>query len=271
MQATRSTRCVSGNSSRKLPWVRCRVASARAAALRDDAGLRAVWAETVQREGTRALFKGMSSPLLSSSVCNALCFHTYAATGRFLSGSDAGPRTYMQTFAAGCTAGAATTVLVTPIEVLKIRLQVQRGRAQGPLALAASILQTEGLRGLFRGTGVTLLRDTPSTGLYYAVYEASRNAAGGRGAGTDLATLLAGALAGVCSWLSIYPLDVIKSRMQASPGRYASMLDCARRSLREEGPAVFSRGLPACLLRAALVNAAIFGGYEAALELLQAL
>jgi hypothetical protein len=34
---------------------------------------------------------------------------------------------------------------------------------------------------------------------------------------------------------------------------------------------VFSRGLPACLLRAALVNAAIFGGYEAALELLQAL
>jgi solute carrier family 25 carnitine/acylcarnitine transporter 20/29 len=226
----------------------------------------------VQREGSRALFKGMSSPLLSSSVCNALCFHTYAATGRFLSGSDAGPRSYTHTFAAGCTAGAATTVLVTPIEVLKIRLQVQRGRAQGPLALAASIVSQEGLRGLFRGTGVTLLRDTPSTGLYYAVYEvASRNAAGGRGAGTDAATLLAGALAGVCSWLSIYPVDVLKSRMQASPGSYSSMLDCARRSFCEEGPAVFSRGLPACLLRAALVNAAIFGGYEAALELLQAL
>ena len=163
---------------------------------------------------------------------------------------------------------------MTPIDVLKIRLQVQRGTAQGfhgPLALAANILATEGVRGLFRGAGVTLLRDTPSTGLYYLIYEASRDAAGGRGAGTDAATLCAGALAGVASWASIYPLDVIKSRMQASPGRYSSVMDCARRSLREEGPAVFARGLPACLLRAALVNAAIFGGYEAGIELLQAL
>jgi solute carrier family 25 carnitine/acylcarnitine transporter 20/29 len=224
----------------------------------------------VQREGARALFKGMSSPLLSSSVCNALCFHTYAATGRFLS-DVAGPRTYSHAFVAGCAAGAATAVLVTPIEVLKIRLQVARGRALGPLALAANILSTEGVRGFFRGTWATLLRDTPSTGIYYVVYEASRDAAGGRGAGTDAATLCAGALAGVCSWVSIYPVDVVKSRMQASPGRFAGMLDCARRSLKEEGPAVFARGLPACLLRAALVNAAIFGGYEAGLELLSAL
>ena len=218
----------------------------------------------------RALFKGMSSPLLTSSVCNALCFHTYAATLRNL--SDTGPRTYRHVFFAGCAAGAATTVLVTPIEVLKIRLQVQKGRrAQGPLALAANILSTEGVRGLFRGTGVTLLRDTPSTGVYYAMYEFSRNAFGERGTGTDAATLCAGALAGVLSWASIYPLDVIKSRMQASPGRYSGMTDCALHSFREEGAAVFTRGLPACLLRAALVNAAIFGGYEAGVELLQAL
>ena len=224
----------------------------------------------MRQEGTRALFKGMSSPLVTSSVCNALCFHTYAATLRQLSDAG-GPRTYTHVFFAGCAAGAATTVLVTPIEVLKIQLQVQKGRAQGPLALAARIVSTEGVRGLFRGTGVTLLRDSPSTGVYYAAYEAARNAAGERRAGTDAVTLCAGALAGVLSWTSIYPIDVVKSRLQATPGRYAGMLDCALRSFREEGPAVFTRGLPACLLRAALVNAAIFGGYEAGMEILGAL
>ena len=79
-------------------------------------------------------------------------------------------------------------------------------------------------------------------------------------AGADAATLLAGGAAGVASWASIYPLDVLKSRLQASPGRYAGLWDCARRSVRDEGWGVLSRGLTACLLRAAVVNAAIFGG-----------
>ena len=235
------------------------------------AGLHAVWAATVQQEGVRALFKGMSGPLATSAIGNAICFHAYHATGRLITGTDAGPSTYAGMFVAGCAAGAATTVLVTPVDVLKIRSQVHVGKVQGPLALMASILSREGVRGLYRGVGVTFLRDTPSTGIYYASYEAARDAAGNRGAGTDAATLCAGALAGVLSWLSIYPLDVVKSRIQASPGRYAGLLDCARTSLREEGPAVFARGLPACLLRAALVNAAIFGGYEAGIELLRTL
>jgi hypothetical protein len=90
--------------------------------------------------------------------------------------------------------------------------------------------------------------------------QAAREALGGRGAGADGATLLAGGAAGVASWASIYPLDVVKSRVQAAPGRYAGWVDCARQSVRSEGWSVLTRGLSACLLRAALVNAAIFGG-----------
>jgi solute carrier family 25 carnitine/acylcarnitine transporter 20/29 len=90
--------------------------------------------------------------------------------------------------------------------------------------------------------------------------QAAREALGGRCAGADGATLLAGGAAGVASWASIYPLDVIKSRLQAAPGRYAGFADCLRRSVRDEGWRVLTRGLSACLLRAALVNASIFGG-----------
>jgi solute carrier family 25 carnitine/acylcarnitine transporter 20/29 len=54
---------------------------------------------------------------------------------------------------------------------------VRVGRAGGgPLALAAAIVRREGPLGLYRGAGITFLRDTPSAGVYYVVYEARRTA-----------------------------------------------------------------------------------------------
>ena len=60
-------------------------------------------------------------------------------------------------------------------------------------------------------------------------------------------------------WVATYPLDVIKSRMQAfPPGTYNGFLDCAMKSLRAEGPGVFVRGLEMALLRAFPLHASIF-------------
>jgi len=82
----------------------------------------------------------------------------------------------------------------------------------------------------------------------------------------------AGALAGSIAWASIYPLDTIKSAVQAAPegslqSRYAS-LSIARDILRRHGPAYFFRGFGACILRAAPVNAVIWPVYEETLRLL---
>lgn len=44
------------------------------------------------------------------------------------------------------------------------------------------------------------------------------------------------------------------------------IIHCFQVSVREEGYSVLVRGLKACLLRAFLVNAAIFGGYESTME-----
>jgi hypothetical protein len=98
-----------------------------------------VWAATLAGEGVAALFKGMSSPLATAALQNAVCFHTYAAASRALSPaapvtSDAGAAaagrqpllSYTRVFVAGCAAGAATTLLVTPVDLLKTQLQVRR-------------------------------------------------------------------------------------------------------------------------------------------------
>lgn len=81
--------------------------------------------------------------------------------------------------------------------------------------------------------------------------------------------LLCGGIAGVVTWASVFPLDVIKTRLQAQTigdnGRPESQVLLERRSLssfqiaketyRAEGVKAFYRGLGVCSVRAFIVNA----------------
>jgi solute carrier family 25 carnitine/acylcarnitine transporter 20/29 len=227
--------------------------------------------------GARAWFRGSGMPLSSAALQNALCFHSYGHASRALQSADsAAPLSLPRVFMAGCVGGAVQTAVITPVDLIKIRLQLQTARPGapgyvGPLGQARRVLAGGGgLAALYRGTAITLIRDIPSHGVYFAAFEWAREALepGCRGAGraseSAAAVWAAGGIAGAVSWITVYPFDVIKSRIQASgPGTYASWMDCAVKSWRAEGPHVFVRGLNATLARAFIVNGAIFSAYEA--------
>ena len=125
---------------------------------------------------------------------------------------------------------------------------------QGGIRTAATLAKEHGLlKGWFTGTGATVAREIPQCAVYFLTYDSIRRAcekAAGPGCETA-GIVLAGGSAGVVQWVATYPLDVIKSRMQAfPPGTYNGFLDCAMKSLRAEGPGVFVRGLEMALLRA---------------------
>lgn len=172
----------------------------------------------------------------------------------------------------GMGTGAVGSLMLTPVELVKIRLQAEGKRAAaGPVSLAKSILRKEGLRGMFRGLTITLLRDAPAHGVYFWTYEYVREALhpGCRRSGDEsLRTMLvSGGLAGVASWGCCYPLDVVKTRLQADRrGAYLGIVDCFRKSVQRDGYAVLSRGLGTALSRAFLVNGAIFSAYEISLR-----
>lgn len=101
--------------------------------------------------------------------------------------------------------------------------------------------------------------------------------------------LVCGGLAGVITWASIFPLDVIKTRVQTQvlysgpvgdgerrtllqpevQKTRLSSLETAKQAYRTEGAGVFFRGLGICSVRAFVVNAVQWAVYEWMMQLLQ--
>lgn len=218
-----------------------------------------------------------------------MVFQIYAILSRALDPSISAkePPSYKVVALAGVGTGAIQSLILSPVELVKIRLQLQGSNYtrskqadhhKGPTNVARSILRREGLRGIYRGLSITVLRDAPSHGFYFWTYEYMREQLhpGCRKNGQEsLQTMLvAGGLAGVASWVCCYPLDVVKTRLQAqspSPSsvlKYNGIVDCFYKSVKADGYSVLWRGLGAAVARAFVVNGAIFAAYEVALRCL---
>lgn len=207
-----------------------------------------------------------------------MVFQIYAVLSRAFTSSVSinDPPSYKGVALGGFCSGALQSMLLSPVELVKIRLQLQKTETQkGPLRVAKNIWKREGLRGIYRGLGITMIRDAPAHGLYFWTYEYAReklHPGCRKSCKESLNTMLvAGGLAGVVSWVFSYPLDVIKTRLQAqtlSSWKYNGILDCLRKSVEEGGYVVLWRGLGTAVTRAFVVNGAIFSAYEITLRCL---
>lgn len=219
------------------------------------------------------MYKGVGSPLLGIGVCNAVMFSANGFFRRLLRHEDA-PLSLSRLSLAGGLAGSVMSLLNCPIELVKVRLQVQTG-TRSPLYrnlfdCAKKTYAAEGLAGLYRGFGMTLARDFPSFAGYFFVYEGGKRVLAGWQAMPEAMLpgwqlMLCGGLAGFGAWLPAYPQDVLKSRLQVTPG-IGSME--AMRLLLMEGGGVrgLFRGFAPTMARAFPANAATFLAYEAAQE-----
>ncbi|KAK3305561.1 mitochondrial carrier domain-containing protein [Chaetomium strumarium] len=159
-------------------------------------------------------------------------------------------------------------------------------------AIAKSVIRTEGIRGLYFGGTVTAIRDSVGYGFYFWGYELCSRwmrdlvPTGGGVMGTEAArVLLCGGLAGIITWASIFPLDVIKTKVQAQlldrgavlsgdgerapliggdakMGRRLGAWEVAKETYRKGGIRPFFRGLTVCSVRAFIVNAVQWAVYE---------
>ena len=85
---------------------------------------------------------------------------------------DSGRITLPWEIVAGGGAGASQVIFTNPLEIVKIRLQMQGEQASATGAAprgAVHIIRQLGLLGLYKGAGACLLRDVPFSAIYFTV------------------------------------------------------------------------------------------------------
>ncbi|XP_022105394.1 mitochondrial carnitine/acylcarnitine carrier protein-like isoform X2 [Acanthaster planci] len=231
-------------------------------------------------KGFHGLYKGMVTPMLGVTPMNAIFFSGFSIGKKLQTPGADGKYGYDQIFKAGMLAGVFTTVIVTPGERIKCLLQIQaasteKAKYAGPLDCGKQIYRESGLfRGLYKGTAITLIRDVPTSGLYFLVYEWVKVSLTPAGKSPEdlnpLRILFAGGMAGVIMWLAIIAPDNLKSRIQTAPeGTYPrDVRDVFPRLIKNEGfPALF-KGITPVMIRAFPASAVCLLTYELAMKFL---
>ncbi|EHA8589417.1 solute carrier family 25 member 44 [Cocos nucifera] len=240
----------------------------------------------LRREGLRGFYRGFATSLTGTIPARALYMSALEVTKSAVGtttvqlGVPEPAATAAASAVAGLSAAVAAQVVWTPIDVVSQRLMVQGGggaaRYLGGVDAFKKIIRSDGLRGLYRGFGMSILTYAPSNAVWWASYSISQRliwsgigyyagglrrlstAEDGRGGGggggglrPDYATVVAvqgvsAAVAGGAAAVVTMPLDTIKTRMQVIDGGDGGRVTIGRtvkRLLGEGGWGACYRGL----------------------------
>ena len=224
-------------------------------------------------EGIMGFYKGTLSPLTGISFCVSIQFGANEFAKRIA-------KEYYKTSqlgviplgSCGAFAGFCNSFVASPVELVRIKLQAQKpgvNKFTGSFHVIQYLYSNYGLRGVYSGLIITIMREAPGYFLYFGTYEVLMQKAeksyGLRETVPLYKISLYGALSGTAFWIGIFPIDVIKSRLQADTiknPKYKSIGDCANQIYAELGINGFFKGLKPCLLRVPFANMATFITFE---------
>ncbi|CAN4088664.1 unnamed protein product [Withania somnifera] len=153
---------------------------------------------------------------------------------------------------AGGVAGAASRTATAPLDRLKVVLQVQTARSSIG-ATVREIWKDGGILSFFRGNGLNVMKVAPESAFKFYAYEMLKNVIAGEEQGDIGASgrLVAGGMAGAVAQTAIYPMDLVKTRLQThvcEGGNVPNLGKLSKDILIQEGPRAFYRGLVPSLL-----------------------
>ncbi|XP_064936444.1 calcium-dependent mitochondrial ATP-magnesium/phosphate carrier protein 3-like isoform X1 [Musa acuminata AAA Group] len=156
---------------------------------------------------------------------------------------------------AGGLAGAASRTVTAPLDRLKVVLQVRTTQARIMPAIK-DIWRDGRFLGFFRGNGLNVMKVAPESAIKFYTFEMLKDfivtakgeeksdiGASGR--------LIAGGLAGAVAQTAIYPLDLVKTRLQTyacEGGKVPNLATLTKDIWVHEGPRAFYKGLIPSLL-----------------------
>ncbi|CAK9779856.1 putative organic acid transporter [Cutaneotrichosporon oleaginosum] len=221
---------------------------------KNPAGMVTVFKNIVTQEGPSRLYRGIMSPLMMEAPKRAIKFGANGWWGSLFTNNGEKKMTQGLATLTGCCAGATESFVVTPFELVKIRLQDKASAHlyKGPGDVVKQVVQQKGVLGLYQGMEPTFWRHWWWNGGYFgSIYSikallpkaTSKN-------GEMMNNLAAGTAGGFVGTVINTPFDVVKSRLQlhaTGEWTYPALIRIAR----EEGMGALYKGFAPKVLRLA--------------------
>jgi len=186
-----------------------------------------------------------------------------------------------ESFIAGASAGAVATTATYPLDLLRTRFAAQ-GTERVYTSLKAAVKEiavNEGPKGFFQGLNAGIGQIIPYMGIFFATYETLRQPLSTMSLPFGSGDAAAGVLASVIAKTGVFPLDLIRKRLQVQgPTRskyvhknipvYKGVFKTMRDIVRKEGARGLYRGLTVSLFKAAPASAVTMWTYERVLRLM---
>ena len=179
------------------------------------------------------LYRGISAPLVGAALETSSLFFWERVGRELLYNSSLYSREKPLPLSAlwltGAISGAFTSIVLTPVELVKCKIQVPSGVAPTPLSVIREVFKHQGIRGFWNGQLGTLIRETGGCAAWFGSKETATllfRKWNSRHTNPSLTNevlplplyqqALAGASAGMSYNFLFFPADTIKSRMQTS-------------------------------------------------------
>jgi solute carrier family 25 carnitine/acylcarnitine transporter 20/29 len=180
----------------------------------EQSNTRNAMAAVYKEFGVVGFFRGISSPLASSSLLTAATFSAYNVFKRGL-GLKEHDEYDCRVFIAGAGAGLVCSLLGSPFELIKIQAQflpsASGGKNSSTMHAVNYIYRNYGSKQFFAGYGINSVRQFVFLSVYFSVYEYLKHEMGVVPSSISWARIpLAGGIAGCSAWFISYPLDAIK-------------------------------------------------------------
>jgi len=229
-------------------------------------------------EGALSFYKGVLPPIFADTPKRAVKFFTFEQYKKLFLFGAPGPTAITFTLA-GLLAGITEGLIISPFEVVKVKMQAERGHYKhqsSTIEFAKIILKTDGFHGFGKGLTSTLTRNGIFNMAYFGFYHNVKNLIP-QAKDTHLEfarRFVIGFLAGTLGSCMNIPFDVVKSRIQGPqpvPGKvkYHGCLRTVFIVYKEEGIRALYKGLLPKLLRLGPGGGIMLIVFEAAYEKLQ--
>ncbi|KAF1821965.1 mitochondrial carrier [Dissoconium aciculare CBS 342.82] len=251
-------------------------------------GFIATGVDIAKKETPLGLYKGLGAVLTGIVPKMAIRFTSYEWYKQLLADKE-GKVAGSSNFIAGLAAGVTEAVLVvTPMEVVKIRLQAQFHSMADPLDVPKyrnaahafyTVLKEEGPGALWRGVSLTALRQGTNQAANFTAYTelkaiVQKNAADPNAPLPAYTTALIGLASGAVGPFCNAPIDTIKTRLQRTPSQpgqtaMSRIINIGSNMFKQEGPRAFWTGITPRVARVAPGQAVTFAVYEYLREILE--